>query len=982
MKNKHILLLFILAVLFALLAEPLLCVSAEENDLVFIISLYEHGQYDLAKKQIAFFETEYKDSAHQLTITFMRAKIAFFDQDYNLADSLYTNLLHSDINNEMLFEVLINKAEIRYEWKDHISALGFLTRSERATNEPEKKYRIELLRGKIQLALFDPVSAQQSFQRALVHKVNDPAATFELMKACIAANDIDKAQELAYNLSDQPNAAFVHTSALNKWLDYLISIEEYEEAVRLENRLFDGYPDSVRLRLARINYLVKDYDKAWDILSQTTGHSAFRSYLTGLIYIEQGKETAADSIFAVLSQGRFGPLDVLPDSDNDLAVMSWLERIKLLYKEDPAIALRNLETYLDGFEPDQRDPHVLYVYASLLFKNQQYQEAINALLQVRKMALTPELNHNVSIMLGDIWFNAKIPSSAKQAYNNYLNQYPRGKFRAHALYNIALIDFEQKEYDEAAVQLNALFQSDADPEIIEKAKYLAAEISFFQSSYNKAIEQYLTVNPNYIDQVVIDYRIAQCLYYLENYQAAAEYIPKLLSDTDNAFQILILHGNIYFNLKQYEAALTVYNDALTRAKDDADRFEVDSYIALTLYRLRRFDEAQALYLQLSQEEETPGAYLIMAAKAAYHSREYQQALILFNQFIAENPDDENYNFALANIGSIFYNLGEHTKAVSTWMTLLRRYKNNEYFTEDEQIILSSVFSGMLYSLRLTPNQQALDEIDTMATEFTSEYIRFELQYLLLRVYFGSELWSDIIDMADKLREDFPDRENNEIRRYVAASLGKLDRITEADSVYRQIFTLEPNAEILTEWAELEIQAENFTSAVQKLDLALSYDIVETRFVKLLQVLFDYAPDSLDVYWHKWNEEFTPVPDRAQFIWMLWNFAQNEWSTVEFMAQGLLLNPDYQIRAQAQFVLGACKYYTKDYDKAVIELYKTVYLYPDVMELVLEAKRLIIHSYIGSEQYAEARKVFDEMQEFLTPVQKQEITDKLNAEGKQ
>ncbi|MFO7660893.1 MAG: tetratricopeptide repeat protein [Candidatus Cloacimonadaceae bacterium] len=981
MKNKHLLLLFMLAVLFTLLAEPLLCVSAEENDLVFIINLYEHGQYDLAKKQIAFFETEYKDSAHKQTITFMRAKIAFFGKDYGLADSLYTILLHSDIDNEMLFEVLINKAEIRYEWNDHISALGFLTRSESATNEPDKKYRIELLRGKIQLALFDPVSAQQSFERALVHKVNDPVATFELMKACIAANDIGKARTLASEISDQPNAAFVHTSALNKWLDYLISMEEYEEAARLETRLFDGYPDSLRLRFARINYLVKNYDNAWDILSQTTGHSAFRSYLTGLLYVEQGNEAAADSIFAVLSQGRFGPLDVLPDSDDDLAVMSWLERIKLSYKEDPAFALRNLETYLAGFEPDQRDPHVLYVYASLLFKNMQYQEAINALLQVRKMALTPEFNHNVSIMLGDIWFNAKVPVAAKQAYNNYLNQYPRGKFRAHALYNIALINFEQKEYDEATAQLNAVFQSDADLEIMEKAKYLSAEISFFQSSYNKAIEQYLSVNPNYIDKVVIDYRIAQCLYYLENYQAAAEYIPKLLSDTANAFQILILHGNIYFNLKQYEAALTVYNDAKSRAKDDADRFEVDSYIALTLYRLRRFDEAQALYLQLSQEEETPGAYLIMAAKAAYHSREYQQALLLFNQFITEHPNDENYNFALANIGSIHYNLGEHSRAIDTWMSLLRRYKTNAYFTEDEQVILSSVFSGMLYSLRLSPNQKALDEIDTMATEFTSEYIRFELQYLLLRIYFGSELWSDIIDMADKLREDFPDRENNEIRRYVAASLGKLDRITEADSVYRQIFTLEPNAEILTEWAELEIQAENFTSAVQKLDLALSYDIVETRFVKLLQVLFDYAPDSLDVYWNKWNGEFTPVPERAQLLWMLWNFAQNEWNTAEFMAQGLLLNPDYQIRSQAQFVLGACKYYTKDYDRAVIELYKTVYLYPDVMELVLEAKRLIIHSYIGSEQYAEARKVFDEMQEFLTPAQKQEITTKLNAEGK-
>lgn len=980
MKNKLTLVLFILAALLTLLCEPLLSVSAEENDLVFIISLYEHGQYNLAKKQIAFFEAEYDNSAHANPITFMRAKIAFYESSYDLSDSLFTLLLHRDIDSEMLYEVLLTNAEIHYEWRDFVKALSFLQRAESSANVPQKKYRIEMLRGKIQLAMLNPAAAQTAFLKALTYQLNDSEATFELMKSYLAANDITQARALAHNLTDQPDAAKVHTSSINKWLDYLISMEEYKEALRVESRLFDGYTDSIRLRLARVNYLLKNYDKAWEYLSETTSHSAFKSYLTALIYVEQDRSAEADSIFAVLSQGRFISADVLPDSEDDLAVMSWLERIKLLYNEDPDAALNNLSAFLSGFEPEKQAPPVLYVYSSLLFKNKQYQEAITTLLQVRRLALTPELNHNVSIMLGDIWFNAKIPTSAKQAYNNYLNLYPRGKFRSHALYNIALINFEQKDYEAAEVQLDAINPAEADAEILEKARYLMAEISFFQSEYTKAIERYMRVDAVYIDQVVIDYRIAQCLYYMENYRAAAEYIPKLLSETENAFQILILHGNIYFNLRQYNDALTVYNDAKTHARDEFDREEVNSYIALTLYRLRRFDEAKSLYLRLSQEEETPGAYLIMAAKAAYHSREYKQALILFSQYTAENPDSENYNYALANIGSIYYNLGEHDMAIDTWMSLLKRYRDNQYFTEDEQVVLSSVFSGMLYSLRLSPSQKTLDEIDQIVETFRSDYIKFELQYLLLRIYFGNELWSDIIDMADKLRTEFPQMENNEIRRYVAASLGKLDRITEADSVYRQIFTLEPNADILTEWAELEIQAQNYGDAVQKLDLALSYDIIETRFMKLLQVAFDYAPDSLDVYWHKWQSEFIPVPDRAQFIWMQWNFAQNEWKTAEQLATGLLLNPDYQIRSYAQFVLGACKYYIQDYDQAIIQLYKSVYLYPESTEHVVESKRLIIHSYIANNQSQEARKVFEEIREYLIESERSAILDKLNAGG--
>jgi len=961
-----------------LMFEPLVSVSAEDNDLVFIINLYEHKQYNLAKKQIAFFEKEYQNSTHANTITFMRAKIAFFEKDYDLADSLYTIVLNEVTDNEVLFEALINKAEIHYEWKNHITALGFLESSERVTNEPDKKYQIELLRGKIQLAMFNPLAAQKSFEKALSFKRNDPLATYELLKSYLSANDIEKARNLAITLMGQPDAARVHSSSINKWIDYLISMEEYEEALDVENYLLNDYNDSIRLRLAKVNYLLKNYSKAWEILSETSSHSAFRSYLSALLYVEQGKESKADSIFTELSKGQYSAVDVLPDSNEDLAVMSWLERIKILYKTNPDVALNNLRSFLSGLGPVDSEPNVLYVYGSLLFKNHNYQEAINALLKVRSMAITPELNHNVYAMLGDIWFNAKIPDNAKQAYNNYLNLFPKGKFRTHALYNIALINFEQKEYAEAVSQLNVIIQNEDDAEIIEKSRYLLAEINFFQSNYNKAIEQYLGVEAKYIDQVVIDYRIAQCLYYMENYQAAAEYIPKLLKESENAFQIMILQGNIYFNLKQYDNALNVYNKALNHAKDEFDYQEVNSYIALTLYRLRRFTEATALYLRLSQEEETPQAYLIMAAKASYHAREYQQALILFKQYVAENPDSDNYNYALANIGSIYYNLGEHSKAVSTWINLLKRYQTNKFFTEDEQVILSSVFSGMLYSLRLNPDQKALDEINQMAEDFQSEYIKFELQYLLLKIYFGSEQWTDIIEMADKLRTEFPNKENNEIRRYVAASLSKLDRVAEADSVYQQIFTLEPNPEILTEWAELELQAQKYNDAVLKLDQALSLDISELRFVKLLQTVFDYVPDSLDVYWNKWNGSFNPVPDKAQYLWMFWNYMQNQWTLAEQIANSLLLNQDYQIRSRAQFVMAASQYYQKNYDKAILELYKTIYLYPESDELVLDSKRLIIYSYIASNQFEEARKVYNEIRDYLTQTEQNEFTDKLNA----
>jgi tetratricopeptide (TPR) repeat protein len=221
-------------------------------------------------------------------------------------------------------------------------------------------------------------------------------------------------------------------------------------------------------------------------------------------------------------------------------------------------------------------------------------------------------------------------------------------------------------------------------------------------------------------------------------------------------------------------------------------------------------------------------------------------------------------------------------------------------------------------------------------------------------------------MADEMRKEFPQKETNDIRLLVAGSLSKLKRYEEADSTYQIIYKIEPTANILTEWADLELLAGKTDTAIDKLNQALTKEKTPQRLIKLLRAVYDYAPDSLGTYWNSWGNLFSPPPAQAQFIMLQWYYDNGNWVLCDSLANGLLLNDELPIRSKAQLYKGISQFKLGNLDAAIIELYKAIYLYPDLSDIVLEAKKYIIKTYLLKSQAPEARAVYDEIIDSLSP----------------
>jgi len=642
-----------------------------------------------------------------------------------------------------------------------------------------------------------------------------------------------------------------------------------------------------------------------------------------------------------------------------------------LFKRNQQSAMEQLQTYLKQTPNELMKAELYYTLGYFYFQQENYTEAIRQLGQARNYETSRELNSRIDFLIAEAFYSTGNSILAKDAFNRYLNRYPTGSKRDKAFFYLGYISFQEKDYPEAKNNFQELINLYPESLYCNEATYYLAEMDFYLANYNLALKKYLYLYSKNPENEVVSLRLAQIYYYLGDYGQSESFLQDLVPNYD----ICLLKGNIMLARKNYTAALDQFLLAEGFAPDNVRKIEAQSYRALTLYQMKRFKDASTLYLKLSKAKESPDTYLFLAAKSAYAARDYHLALELYNDFIEKYPESSHFLEALTDIANTYYNMGNYERAVNDWINILTRFRNTTKFTENQLAIIHDALIGLELALkRVDNNDQLLNELLVLPDTFFSEYIKFELNYILVKVYADELKWADLIATAEKIRTEFPTQKYEDIELLMATGLIELNKYAEADTLLSDLYSQCKNNEALLKWAELEFITGNYDSALEKYLLAYKNKPDDNIWVKLLECSEADNYKEFDKLWSLGSNYLKNHPEvnviRLRYLYNAQRFEEAE-LLAEFIINNSLSTLDH---ATAFLIMGMIDYRQQSYTSAVATLKKVILLFPEYEDIRSKAIYYTILTLLESGANTEAEAFFAKYEADLEEPEKKALME--------
>ncbi len=958
--SKHRLVTLILGLCFAayLKAQVLGTSTQEYYNYRYIVELYDAGDSRTLSNEVYLFQTKYPNSSYMPYVRFIDANLAMESGNYIKAISMYDELLKLNLSRDVYAEIMINFAYSLSATGEYSQALSMLQRLDSEIGDPAYSAEATKIRADIYHKMGHYYSAAIAYREAIVHFPEESELRFGLF-SCLVNTD-NEVEALAMLWKEDPQSV-AYPNFIRTWLSYLISTERYADFDDfVQNNVLGQIEGSQYLADLQIrkSLLVGDFDTIDSLLVKWgTPNNRFMLY-SGLSLLNKGNITTADSIFQL----------IVTDPSPEVAIPAYIERLKILYRSEPLSAITQLSNYVQNAKSDARKGELLYTLGYFCYHKEDYPEAIKQLTHSKRYDLSIELNARIDILLAEAWFAVARYDIAKDSFNRYLNQYPQGSARDRALFYNGYIDFKNKDYISAKQSFNLLISSYPQSGYMQDALYYLGEMNFYLANYNYALDSYLSLAKRDPDNQQVALRIAQSYFYLADYTNC----EKFLGDLYPNYESSILKGNLLLSQKNYTGAFDQFSLAESFTSDRLRKAEAQSYRALCLYQMKRFKEASALYLKLSNLGESPDTYLFLSAKSAYAASDYHQALILLDRFIDTYPDSQHFLSALNDIANTYYNMGNFNQAMNDWISILTRFRNHTQFDTMEQTVVRDALLGLELGLGRMQSSSIMEEILSMIDTFSSEYISFELSLLLLKSYARDAQWDDLIRSAESIRNEYPSRANEEINLLMANGFMALEQYPAADSLLFETYSKYKNNSTLVKWAELDILANDYRSAYDKYTIVYqdssSYDI----WIMLLECSSKLDYFEFNKLWD-YRQSYPESVAHAQKYYLRYLYHDGRYQEAASLAEELLNTSLSQYDHALSFLIsGLIELRKQDYPSAISTLNKTVVLFPEYKDIQSEAVVNLITGLHQSGASTESLMYFNKYKGFIDIASQREL----------
>jgi len=389
------------------------------------------------------------------------------------------------------------------------------------------------------------------------------------------------------------------------------------------------------------------------------------------------------------------------------------------------VAKRYLEDFLDKFPESRNLTTAKLLLGECDFLRGDYDKALDLFEEISMQ--TPKRDE-LLFWRGETYLKQNRLPQAQRDYQTVIDDFPQSPYVPQAYYSLGWSFFQQKEYAPAKKVFLRLTSSFPNNQLSEDASLKVAECDYNSGSLKNAREdfqRYAERYPKSNHLCEVNFNIAESFYYLNKFESAADY----------------------------------YQKAIDSNCDDALKLSAYTAQGWDLIKLNRFNDAQNVFKKakgFSKAKDLSAEDVVLGqANLAYEQGAYEQAVVLFTDFIQSYPQSQHWPQGYLGRANVFYLLKQYDEARSDYMRLSDQ--------KDPDIFEKSQFGLGWCELKLGHTADAVSHFQEVFDHSQDPDARANALIQMADVYQESNKWDDAAGMYERVKRMFP---GNDMMDYV------------------------------------------------------------------------------------------------------------------------------------------------------------------------------------------------------------------------
>ena len=413
------------------------------------------------------------------------------------------------------------------------------------------------------------------------------------------------------------------------------------------------------------------------------------------------------------------------------------------FKEFTNKANKNTPNYADA----------LVRLADCYYVNKQYDDAL-ATYNRAKTAGSSDTDY-VLLQAGVMSGIQRKYSEARNQLNELIKNYPKSQYRDEAMYQRALFEIEQSNYQASVEGLSQLIRESPGSRFLPYAYERRGASNYNLKQYDKTINDYQTVIklfPTHPLAKTVLMPLQEALNAAGRsgeFQSNLDAYAKANPDDKNVESLSFETAKNLFFDQQYQQAISSLNAFIAAYPQSSNVMNARFYVAESYYRLQDFNKALPIYTELSNDMTYSDGNKVVGrmAEVYYKQANYSKAVTYFHRLEkVASSKKEQYN-AWAGLMESFYLLAQYDSADVYARTIIDRGNINAGAQNKASLYLGKT------ALARGDFEGAKDEFLNTLNAARDEY-GAEAKYLLAEIFYNQKEYKQCYETLMGLINDF------------------------------------------------------------------------------------------------------------------------------------------------------------------------------------------------------------------------------------